>query len=315
MILTAAKAVRVEDEVARRGGLNLKLFGAELVGACPQCGGADRFAVNIRKQVFLCRGCDARGDIVSMVQFLDRCDFRTAVRRLAGYQETKPIVAASPPTQPVVYDGTQNTERALELWGNARGITGTIVERYLRYHRGLDDLPGSDVIRLLRGCPFGPGRREVCAVLLYRNILSNAPQAILRVALDSDGGKIGRMTLGPVGGAAIKIDHDTNIEQGLVVGEGFETCLASRQFGFRPVWSVGSAAGIRSFPVLPGIDCLTILVDHDHADRNGRQAGQEAALSCSARWTAAGVEVRRIVPRDAGADMADLVAQGGHRAA
>jgi hypothetical protein len=41
VIVDIAKANRIEDEVARRGGLGLKRFGAELVGPCPQCGGID----------------------------------------------------------------------------------------------------------------------------------------------------------------------------------------------------------------------------------------------------------------------------------
>jgi hypothetical protein len=44
----------------------------------------------------------------------------------------------------------------------------------------------------------------------------------------------------------------------------------------------------------------TILVDHD-------EAGMRAAAECSARWTAAGRTVHRIVPRTEGQDMADLV--------
>ncbi|WP_426442048.1 hypothetical protein [Bradyrhizobium genosp. P] len=59
--------------------------------------------------------------------------------------------------------------------------------------------------------------------------------------------------------------------------------------------------------MLSGITALTILVDHDEADRNGRQAGQEAAAECSKRWVEAGREVRRVMPRRLGADMADLV--------
>jgi len=72
--------------------------------------------------------------------------------------------------------------------------------------------------------------------------------------------------------------------------------------GFAPAWCVGSAGAIRVFPVLPGIECLTILVDND---KNGK--GPDAAAECSARWTAAGREVARIIPRVQGRDMADLV--------
>ena len=55
-----AREVRIEDEIVRRG-ITLKRSGAELIGPCPKCGGEDRFAVNLNKQVFNCRGCNARG--------------------------------------------------------------------------------------------------------------------------------------------------------------------------------------------------------------------------------------------------------------
>ena len=46
---------------------------------------------------------------------------------------------------------------------------------------------------------------------------------------------------------------------GIAIGEGFETCMAARQIGFRPVWALGSVGAIEDFPVLSGIECLTIL--------------------------------------------------------
>jgi CHC2 zinc finger len=78
-----ARAVRIENEVARRG-INLRIQGAEHVGACPHCGGDDRFAINTNKQVFNCRGCGARGGVIALVEFLDGCDFKAACATLAG---------------------------------------------------------------------------------------------------------------------------------------------------------------------------------------------------------------------------------------
>jgi hypothetical protein len=58
-LIQRAEAVRIEDETERRG---IKLVGRiDRCGPCPLCGGHDRFSINIRKQVFLCRGCGARG--------------------------------------------------------------------------------------------------------------------------------------------------------------------------------------------------------------------------------------------------------------
>jgi hypothetical protein len=115
------------------------------------------------------------------------------------------------------------------------------------------------------------------------------------------------MTLGPIAGAAIKLSGHDEVECSLHVGEGVETVLAAMALGFKPAWALGSAGAIRAFPVLGGIDCLTIFVDHDNPDRNGRQAGHEAAWECSERWMAVRREVRCVVPRRLGADMADLV--------
>jgi phage/plasmid primase-like uncharacterized protein len=70
--IAAARAVRVEDEIARR---RIRLRGkVERVGPCPVCGGTDRFSINTRKQFFNCRGFGG-GDVIAMVQHLDGCTF------------------------------------------------------------------------------------------------------------------------------------------------------------------------------------------------------------------------------------------------
>ena len=93
----------------------------------------------------------------------------------------------------------------------------------------------------------------------------------------------------------------------LVVGEGIETVLAAatripyRGAPLRPAWSALPAA-LGTFPVLPGVERLIILVDHD---LNG--AGQPAATVCAERWSRAGRTVVRLTPERAGADFNDLV--------
>jgi hypothetical protein len=303
MIVDIAKAVRIEDEVAQRGGLGLKRFGGELVGACPQCGGRDRFAVSIRKQIFLCRGCGRSGDVIAFVQHIDNCDFRTAVQTLGG-DETRPIRPAPKPTAPQD-DDAANTARALALWEEGSPIDGTLAEEYLR--RRYLELPGDDeALRYYSPCPFGTGTYP-CLLALFRDIVTNEPKAIHRIAIGPAGIKIGKRMLGRVAGCAVKLDADADVEHGLAVGEGIETMIAARMRGFRPAWALGSAGALKNFPVLPGIESLSIVVDHDPPDKNGRQAGQEAAAECSQHWTLAGREVRRIVPRRQGADMGDLV--------
>jgi CHC2 zinc finger/Toprim domain len=300
-------AVRVEDEIARRA-IKLSGRGPEYWGPCPVCGGTDRFSINVKKQVWNCRRCAKGGDVIALVQHIDGCDFKTAMRTLGV--EDRPLSDARPvprPGQPPDRTHNDNSARAGELWRAAVPIVGTLADTYLR-SRGLDCAdPNGEVLRFHGRCPFGAGAAYPCMLGLFRTISTNKPVAIHRTALTPEGRKIDRMTLGPTGSAAIKINHDDDIESSLHIGEGIETVLAGMSLGFRPAWALGSAGAIRAFPVLGGIDVLTILVDHDNPDRNGRQAGHEAAAECAERWMAAGREVRSVVPRCLGADMADLV--------
>jgi hypothetical protein len=83
-----ARSVPIEDELARRG-IKLSRRGSELIGPCPRCGGDDRFGANIAKQIFNCRGCGAKGDVIDLVQHLDSCDFIRATTTLAGERPSK----------------------------------------------------------------------------------------------------------------------------------------------------------------------------------------------------------------------------------
>jgi DNA primase len=103
-----ARAVPIADEVRRRG-IKLNRVGDELIGPCPRCGGDDRFAINVKKQVFNCRGCGAKGDVVSLVELLDRVDFTTACTTLAGEpppkekkDDKKKKGSGKPPWSPII---------------------------------------------------------------------------------------------------------------------------------------------------------------------------------------------------------------------
>jgi hypothetical protein len=158
--------------------------------------------------------------------------------------------------------------------------------------------------RVLRHHPRCPWRNEAdelvlvpALIALFRDVRTDEPTAILRRALTADGRKIGKPRyLGPMAGCAVKLTADEDVCQGLHVGEG-----AAMMLGFAPAWALGGTANLQAFPVLAGIDALTIIVDHD---ANG--AGQKAARECSNRWTAAGREVWRVVPDQVG-DMNDIV--------
>jgi putative DNA primase/helicase len=74
------------------------------------------------------------------------------------------------------------------------------------------------------------------------------------------------------------------VTHGLHICEGVETGLAARQLGLRPTWALGSTGNIERFPVLAGVECLTLLAEHD-------QASEKAVQTCGERWHAACREV------------------------
>ena len=106
---------------------------------------------------------------------------------------------------------------------------------------------------------------------------------------------------------------DADVTTGLVLGEGIETCLAAAAAGLTPVWATISAGNLARFQVLPGIEGLTILVDHDRPNpKTGRRAGIEAGRTLIERYAAAGFDPDRdfavIMPPLEGEDAADLMA-------
>jgi putative DNA primase/helicase len=217
---------------------------------------------------------------------------------------SQPAAPARPPRgQLVESDSVLNRRRAAALWQNATPIAATIAAKYLATRRILHlaaDIDGK-VLRFHPLCPYD-GSRHPCLLALMRDVGTNEPRAIQRTALTQTGEKIGRRTLGPKTGAAIKFSPDEHVTIGLAVGEGIETMLSAMQLGFSPAWALGDAGNVRAFPVLSGVECLTIIVDNDESG-----TGQRAALDCSSRWTGAGHEVIRVIPDRRGDDMNNIV--------
>ena len=61
-----------------------------------------------------------------------------------------------------------------------------------------------------------------------------------------------------------------------------------------------STSGISKFPVLPNVQELRLLLDHD-------AAGEACAEPCRERWEAAGRKVKRLRPLQPGYDFNDVV--------
>ena len=197
-------------------------------------------------------------------------------------------------------DDVPRTAYALGIWKEARDPRETLVETYFN-HRGLD-LPeeaAGEAIRFHPRCPFA-GACVPAMVALVRDAITNEPKAIHRTALDANGCKAwidgnDRLSLGPVGGGAVKLTPDENVTLCLGIGEGIESTLSMRvvrEFGASPVWALLSAGQVKQFPVLGVIESLWISADYD-------AEGLAASRECGRRWKAAGREVflDQVAPR------------------
>jgi putative DNA primase/helicase len=153
---------------------------------------------------------------------------------------------------------------------------------------------------------------------LVTDALTGEPINLHRTWITADGAgkapieKPRRLLKGHRSRGVIRLWPDQEVTLGLVVGEGVETCLAAALESLTPVWATISASNLAAFPVLPGIEALTILVDHDKPNpKTGKRAGRAAALELIRRYTEAGFDPKRdikvIYPPTEGEDVNDLV--------
>ena len=177
---------------------------------------------------------------------VDGLDYAEAVEALEHW--TGPRIPTAPPD-----DDARTRASAMRLWSNAVPIAGTLAEQYLR-NRFIDvaALPENlgEILRFHPNCPFGKGTRHPCLIALFRDLETNEPAGIHRIALTADAQKIERRMLGKwPGGRAIKM-WPVGEGNSLVIGEGLETTLAAatrvmhRGAALRPAWAIGSANGI-----------------------------------------------------------------------
>jgi hypothetical protein len=304
-------------------------------GPCLKCGGTDRFFVHIKKNVFGCRACGAKGDAIDFVMWADGVNFSDTIQSPIDNFGTTPSIAPLPTKDTELEEQDEGkadrTRLIVRLWQESMAPKGTPVEAYLA-RRLSPDLPpwllSGHVLRfhpnmMFPGLPRGP-----CMVGLYRRVgvietplgpaSRNESIALHRTMVTELGEptyveahgkrKKAKAALGPTKNAAIKLIPDVlfddwcgpELTYGLGLSEGIETAIAAWLLTGVPTWACGYAANMAAFPVLPGIECLTLFIDND-------KAGLEAAATCAERWTAAGLQVIAKVPDGDGADFADVV--------
>ncbi|MGH7057676.1 MAG: DUF7146 domain-containing protein, partial [Acetobacteraceae bacterium] len=233
------------------------------------------------------------GDALDLITHLRQCRVADAIQWARGWLG-HPAREPAPPARPSHAAPPERDTLALprRTWPEAADPAGGPAERYLAI-RGLA-LPPDAPIRFHPACPRGTERLPAMLALMTDPVTAE-PCGVHRTFLRPDGaGKIetgsAKMMLGRAG--VVRLVPDTGVTFGLGLGEGIETALAIMQHaGWSPVWACASAGGIARFPVLGGIECITIF-----ADRDDRGAGLKAAEACADRWIAAGREATIELP-------------------
>jgi hypothetical protein len=170
----------------------------------------------------------------------------------------------------------QRTEAALRLWRESVPLLDTLGHHYFSEHRKLN-IAARDFDHAVR---WHEGISAIVA--LMTDAVTGQPTGVHRTFVATDGTKLSRKMLGRQG--VIRLSSDEEVSEGLGLTEGLEDGLAVLLSGWRPVWVTGSAGALAWFPILIGIEALTIFADAD-------EIGMKAARSCAARWTEAGAKV------------------------
>lgn len=194
--IDTAHAVPMAELVDRLGISRLVPTGIELVGPCPSCGGKDRFGINLRKGVFQCRRCDAKGDQIALVQLALNMDFKEALEWLAGpVQELTPAQKAvqRKRAEEAMLKREQDARRhreaaikqAQKIWSGGQPGDDTLVGDYLA-KRGIVLRHGA---RLPRCFKFEPSARLVVPVPGTRSEFQTVHEgpAMLSEILDAHG--------------------------------------------------------------------------------------------------------------------------------
>jgi hypothetical protein len=223
-------------------------------------------------------GCDQR-DVIAALR----------ARGVWDADERRPIRFSRQPDRPLPAepdsDAVKRMEAALAIWRGALSAEGTPVETYLRSRSLTIPIPRS--IRFHAGLKHPSGGVWPAMVALVTRGCDGKPISIHRTFLTRDGnGKAPvdpvKMMLGPCRGGAVRLGPAGD---GLMVGEGIETCLAAMQASGRSAWAALSTSGLRALGLPSTVREVIVLADGD-------APGEAAAQDCARRWKREGRRVR-----------------------
>ena len=301
--------------------------------SCPACGGKDRFRYDDKqgRGTFVCGQMDGlSGDGFALVQHVYQCDFKEAVRLVAGVLgiiEGEPLPERKTPPQQPQQPQNDRIEALQALWAVAEQNRGhDCIKTYLQ-GRGLDVTSVAPVVAALgfvealdywaqddKGKWFVLGKYP--AMIAKFEGVDGTLTGLHRTYLNADcTGKLqladpftGRLLdvkkmmaryQGSNTGAAIQLCPTA---ESLAVCEGIENAAAVYQQSELPVWACGSAGSLAVMAIPSTVKQLFVFADTD-----ANQAGIKAARRLESRAIAQGVDVRIWQSGVNGVDVLDVV--------
>lgn len=294
-------------------GLRLSQRGKWRTTACRFHGGSDSMRINVQTGGWCCMACGRHGsDVLSYHQQAHDLEFIEGARELGAWiEDGKP--GDRPESRKARSRGQSRDQDMLRhprlcgwgwgIWRASTGLPGTIGAQYLAA-RCCALPPADGHLRFHPQLEHPSGYAGPALVALVTDAVTSEPLSLHRTWIKADGTKAevepARLVLPGhrKQGGVIRLWPDDTVTYGLGIAEGIESAL-SLATALRPVWSCMDAGNMSKFPVLGGIELLTIAADND-------AAGINAAEACAMRWTEVDRDVRVVIPPAEGTDLNDV---------
>jgi putative DNA primase/helicase len=194
-------------------------------------------------------------------------------------------------------DAARRIGWARQIWNRTRDARGTPVVAYLA-ERGITiaPLPSLRYAPSLRRPDSTTGPAIVARIASIDGELIGVHRTWLDRTQDGRWRRRDRAMLGRAAGGAVWLAEPAD---GLMVGEGIESCLAAMQATGHPAWAALSTSGLRSLELPKDVHDVIVLADGD-------EAGEAAARDSALRWKREGRRVRIARPPQ-GLDFNDML--------
>lgn len=262
--------------------------------ACPACNKGPRdtaLSVDVRADgaaLWYCWRCHASGGT--------RCG-----------REYHALASSSAPRPDFVEHSRDATTRAKSIWKQTRPLFGSPGADYLFLrHCVLPPVDGDLRFHPQLYCPETKTEHPAL-VGKVTTVIGNRAIGIHRIWFrPGEPRAIKKMRLG--GGddpVCIRLWPDDAVTMALGIAEGIETALAAAVM-FKPMWSTIDAGQMAKFPLLGGVESLTVFADYD-------KAGLAAAKAIGLRYMQGGISANFLRPKRVGEDFNDVVLRSAQR--